>query len=125
VCNEEINFDYRIWILNFSSLWWLATSSSIVVDALQILLSSHNFDVRSPSFSFSTTSFQKLGSMDFRIVGKSKWTLIITVEILRVLSNSTKSLIISPSNTTISQISNNLSLNPIYNPKRNWYKKWC
>jgi hypothetical protein len=60
--------------------------------------------------------------MDFGIIGKSKCTLkriIIVVGILMVLSNSTKSLIILPLNSTKSQISNNLGLNPIYYPKIN------
>jgi hypothetical protein len=59
--------------------------------------------------------------MDSGIVGKSKSTLkriIIVVGIFTVLSNSTKSLILPPSNSTKSQISNDFGLNPIYYTKK-------
>ncbi len=118
---QVLFMEFGFWIfLHFGScpLW---IPPLLNVDALQILLRFFNFDARTPSLLLSTTSSQKLKSMDSKTIKKSKWTLktkIVVVGIPMIPLNSTKSLIIPPSNSTKSLISDNPNLNPIYYPSK-------
>jgi hypothetical protein len=94
------SFDYGIWILNFFTVWQLATLNSTIAQCLCItnLLSSFNSDARTPSLLLSTISFQKLKSIDFKTIEKSKWTLKTKIVVMGIPMRplnftSTKSLI--------------------------------